>query len=168
MVMEIDVMKKKKQNKKKMTFAKLKKAFIEAIKELYASFLRIPVKVRYIMGVWGVLLFLLVSLIAFSSTNNKRLNQYYDMEEQMNVAMLDYVTTHSIYATTDKYFKMSLDALVNESSLSTDVVLDDACIGYSIVYYNDEKEAEKETDKYRVQSFIHCKNYTSKQYNDYK
>lgn len=160
-------MKKKKQNNK-ITFSKLKRAFMESVKELYTSFLKIPIKIRCIVGVWLVLLLLLVSLIAFSNTNNKKLNQYYVMEEQMNVAMLDYVSTHSIYATTDKYFKMSLDALVNESSLSTDTVLDDACIGYSIVYYNDEKETEKEIDKYRVQSFLHCKNYTSKQYNDYK
>lgn len=160
-------MKKKKQNNK-ITFSKLKRAFMESVKELYTSFLKIPIKIRCIVGVWFVLLLLLVSLIAFSNTNNKKLNQYYAMEEQMNVAMLDYVSTHSIYATTDKYFKMSLDALVNESSLSTDTVLDDACIGYSIVYYNDEKETEKEIDKYRVQSFLHCKNYTSKQYNDYK
>lgn len=157
-----------KKNKKNKRLKKAKRIFLDSCKELYVSFLQIPIKIRYVVGIWLLLFLLLVFLIAFTNSNNKKIDSYHEMEEKMNTAMLNYVTEHSIYATNDHYFKMSLDALVRYTSLEQDALYDSSCIGYSIAYYDDWKETEKEEEKYRIQSFIHCDSYTSSNYNDYK
>lgn len=154
--------------KKNKKLNKLKRVFLESCKELYDSFIKIPFKIRSIVGVWLGLLLILILLIAFTNRNNKKMNSYYEMEAQMNQAMLTYVTEQSIYATNNSYFKMSLDALVRYTDLEQSSLYDSTCTGYSIAYYNDEKETEKEEDKYRIQSFLHCNSYTTPNYNDYK
>lgn len=157
-----------KQNKKGKKFKKVKRIFLESCKELCANFLQIPIKIRYIVGVWLGIFLILVFLIAFTNRNNKKMDSYLAMEEQMNKAMLNYVTNHSIYTTNETYFKMSLDALIRYTDLEQESLYDSSCTGYSIAYFNDEKETEKEEDKYRIQSFVHCDSYTSSHYNDYK
>ena len=157
-----------KKNKKSKALKNIKRVFCESCKELYTSFLQIPFKIRSVVGVWLGIFFVLILLIVFTNSNNKKMASYHDMEEQMNQAMLEYVIDQSIYTTNETYFKMSLDALIRYTDLDQDALYDSSCTGYSIAYYNDVKESEKEEDKYRIQSFLHCNSYTSSNYNDYK
>lgn len=154
-----------KKNKKRKSF---KKVFCESCKELYSSFLSIPIKIRMIVGIWLGIFLILVLLILFTNNNNKKLESYHAIENQMNQAMLKYAVNHSIYTTNDTPFKMSLDALIRYTDLNESSLFDSTCTGYSVLYYNDLREDSKEEEKYRVQSFIHCNSYTTSNYNDYK
>ena len=39
--------------------------------------------------------------------------------------------------------------------------------GDSVIFYNSNKVVENENEKYSIESYINCKEYTSKDYNDY-
>ncbi len=155
--------------KKKNSFKKIKKifrnigrAFVEVVKEFKDSFMKMSKKVRYIIGVWGVILVILLFLIVGSNSNAKFLEKYSVMEDEMNTAAINYATKNQLYPTIDSKLRLDYDLLKDYKYLSTDYLVDDNCSGFVLVYRSEE------TNKYVANSYLNCNHYTTKGYNDYK
>ena len=126
---------------------------------------------KVILLVWIViiLLILFMALLVGLSKNNR--TRYYEMEEKLYDATLNYVTNENVYPTKENKAYIPLESLIVGNYASKKVFTDnvdrdkdgndDLCKGYSVVYYNGEEE------QYSIESFVSCDKYTSKYYNDY-
>lgn len=163
------------KSKKKFSINKIKKMFKNlglCIKKgainLGSYISKLPSYVKVIAIVWIVLLLLLVSLIVFCNINNKSLKEYDLVVTEMNRASLEYVINEELYAGSDKPIKVTLDELVSNAYYNTESApVPKTCTGYSVIFYNSNKVVENENDKYSIESYINCKEFTSKDYNDY-
>jgi hypothetical protein len=164
------VMKKVKEKKNIKDFGKLLKKyflkFVNFIKnfvvDLYKKFMELPKKVRYIIGVWVVVVILLVSFIVCSNSSKKFYKKYTLFEQNISARALEYVKDRGIYATQDHKLVLDLEILKEENYIGGSELIDNTCEGISVIYYNDEK------DEYVIDSYVNCDKYTSKNYWDYK
>ena len=164
------VMKKVKEKKNIKDFGKLLKKyflkFVNFIKnfvvDLYKKFMELPKKVRYIIGVWVVVVILLVSFIVCSNSSKKFYEKYTLFEQNISARALEYVKDRGIYATQDHKLVLDLEILKEENYIGGSELIDNTCEGISVIYYNDEK------DEYVIDSYVNCDDYTSKNYWDYK
>ena len=163
-------MKKVKEKKNIKDFCSLlKKYFLKFVKfiknfvvDLYKKFMELPKKVRYIIGVWVVVVILLVSFIACSNSSKKFYEKYTLFEQNISARALEYVKDRGIYATQDHKLVLDLEILKEENYIGGSELIDNTCEGISVIYYNDEK------DEYVIDSYVNCDDYTSKNYWDYK
>lgn len=163
-------MKKVKEKKNIKDFGKLlKKYFLKFVSfmknfvvDLYKKFMELPKKVRYIIGVWVVVVILLVSFIACSNSSKKFYEKYTLFEQNISARALEYVKDRGIYATQDHKLVLDLEILKEENYIGGSELIDNTCEGISVIYYNDEK------DEYVIDSYVNCDDYTSKNYWDYK
>lgn len=157
------------KKKKKLTLKRVKRILINVWKEivqffksLYERFMELPKNIRYIIYIWvGVIAIILVIIIA-TTTNNKYLDKYELIEGDMNKAMLDYVQENELYPLSESKLKIDVNVLIDYNYLSESDIADNKCEGFSIAYYNEDKE------DYVINSYLNCKNYTTKGYSDYK
>ncbi len=155
--------------KKKLTLKRIKRIFINVWKEivhffksLYERFMELPKNIRYIIYVWlGVIAIILVIIIA-TTTNNKYLDKYELIESDMNKAMLDYVQENELYPLSESKLKIDVNVLIDYNYLNESDIIDNKCQGFSVAYYSEDKE------DYVINSYLNCKNYTTKGYSDYK
>lgn len=162
-----------KKEKIKNGFNSFKKKFIKNLKKLwlaiknfviglYKKFMELPKKVRYVIGIWVLVVVVLLVFIGGADGTNKFYSKYAAYEEAITKKALIYVNQNNIYATVDNKLIVDLEVL-KENKLITDADIDDdTCEGISVVYYDDEK------DDYVINSYLNCKKYTSKNYWDYK
>ena len=144
--------------------AKLNKLFSDALSYIKNA----PRYVLIIAAVWFIILLCLLLLIFFCNSNNKKLAMYDAVVNEMNVAALDYVISEEIYPASNRPIKVTLEELVTRSYYNdSKVSIPETCSGYSVVFYNEAKEVENQSDKYFVESYINCKDFTSDDYNDY-
>lgn len=164
------IMKKVKDKKSIKDIGKLLKKyflkFVEVIKNfvlgLYKKFMNLSKKIRYIIGVWVVVIVLLVSFIACSNNSKKFYEQYTLFEQNISARALEYVKDRGIYATQDHKLVLDLEILKEENYIGGSELIDNTCEGISVIYYNDER------DEYVIDSYVNCDKYTSKNYWDYK
>ncbi|MDE5889126.1 MAG: hypothetical protein K2H20_03805, partial [Bacilli bacterium] len=76
--------------------------------------------------------------------------------------ILDYVKENELYPLAEAKLKLDVNVLIDYNYLHESDIVDNKCEGFSIAYYNEEKE------DYVVSSYLNCKNYTTKGYSDYK
>lgn len=159
----------KKLKRKKINFKKIKKSFInlakkivKKVKELWAKFMALPSKVRYIVYIWSVVFLIVVVLIVASRNNNEFLKDYQNLENAMSSGALDYVNSHSLYPVKDNKLKLDLELLTEDNYVYEEDINDKSCVGFSLVHYDDKDE------KYVVSSYINCDKYTTDGYSDYK
>lgn len=157
------------RKKSKFTLKKVKKMFVNIwkkivgfFKSLKNKFMKLPEKTRYITYVWVVVVLLIFILILASNSNNKFLEDYSNLENDVKNATLDYVKSNEIYPTKDSRLNVSIEALKDYGFLYEDSIKDKSCQGFGRIYYDDEKE------DYVVDAYINCKKYTTKGYSDYK
>lgn len=158
-----------KKRKQKFTLKKVKKLFLDIwknvckfFKTLYGRFMNLPQNVRSIIYVWAVVVFIVVLMIVLTSSNNQFLKQYVTIENEMNASTLDYVKSNELYAVSSNKLKLDLNVLLDYDYLYEDAISDKTCEGFSLVYYDEEKE------DYDVDSYINCDKYTTSGYSDYK
>lgn len=156
----------KKVVKKKSTFWKrLKRNFKKIIRNIVKFFIMIkdkfmslPQKLRYIIYVWVIVLIVIVIMIVGSKKTANNLSSYYEMENMINEATLSYVTKKELYPNVGKKLRVDMNLLIDENYLSETYITDKSCIGYSVVYYNEEES------EYKIDSYINCKHYTTKNF----
>ncbi len=122
------------------------------------KFMSLSKKVKIVIGLWLVLLIVLLVLVLGSNSNKKKLDEYAKMEQNLTNATLNYMKNSELYPNSSNKLKVDLTMLREQKIISDDVVPDKTCRGYSLVYYMEEEE------KYSVESFLNCKNYTTKDY----
>ena len=157
------------KRRKKFSLKKIKRACLKLVNNIVEKFKKIiemisnlSLKVKIIIGIWLVILILISIMIFAGNANKKFLAEYSEVENKMSEAMLKYVSDNEIFPTESQPLKLSIDALVDFKHLSSDVLGDKVCIGYSTAYYNDIEE------KYEVSSYLNCNNYTTDGYVDNK
>lgn len=157
------------RKKKKISFKKIKKAFIkllnklvDSFKKLWKKFIDLPKYVKYIIYVWAVIFVVVVTLILVSRNNNEFLKDYHNLEIAMSAGALDYVKTYRLYPVKENKLKLDLEFLREDNYVYSKDIKDKSCRGFAMVYYNDNDE------QYVVDSYIDCNKYTTKGYNDYK
>lgn len=163
------------KTKKKISFNKIKKVLKNVLlflrKKLIDFKKRIiamPAYIRGIVIVWSVILLVVIGLIVFCNVNNKSLKEYDLVVEEMNKSALEFIIDKELYAASDKPIIVTLDELVVNAYYNDNVApIPKTCTGYSVIFYNSNKVVENENDKYSIESYINCKDYTSKDYNDY-
>lgn len=163
------------KTKKKISFNKLKKilknillSLKKKIIALKKYIITLPTYIKGIVIVWSILILLVIGLIVFCNVNNKSLKEYDLVVEEMNKSSLEFIVDKKLYAASDKPIIVTLDELVDDSYYNEEVApIPDTCTGYSVIFYNSNKVVEDENDKYSIESYINCKEYTSKNYNDY-
>ena len=158
-----------KRRKKKKSFKKIRKFFVELWKKvkgwfvyLIKQFLNLPKKIRYIIYVWSIVVLLIVIIIVASSTNNKYLSKYEQIEEDINYATSVYVREKALYPLQENKLKLDINVLIDENLMYDDDIKENKCEGFSVSYYDDKKE------DYVINSYINCKKYTTRGYSDYK
>lgn len=129
---------------------------------LYEKFMELPRKIRYVIGVWVAVVIILLVFIGGSDNSKKFYVKYAQYEKNVSARALSYVEQNSFYATKDNKLKLNLDVLKEENYVSKSDLDDDTCEGYSIIYYDDNK------DEFVINSYLHCKKYTSEKYWDNK
>jgi hypothetical protein len=172
---KVDEKKSELKVKKKKIFKKNIKKVLSTIKKPFKGLVNKINKMnnttKVILLVWIViiLLILFMALLVGLSKNNR--TRYYEMEEKLYDATLNYVTNENVYPTKENKAYIPLESLIVGNYASKKVFTDnvdrdkdgndDLCKGYSVVYYNGEEE------QYSIESFVSCDKYTSKYYNDY-
>ena len=172
---KVDEKKSELKVKKKKIFKKNIKKVLSTIKKHFKGLINKINKMNHttkvILLVWIViiLLILFMALLVGLSKNNR--TRYYEMEEKLYDATLNYVTNENVYPTKENKAYIPLESLIVGNYASKKVFTDnvdrdkdgndDLCKGYSVVYYNGEEE------QYSIESFVSCDKYTSKYYNDY-
>ncbi len=147
-------MKKKKNNGFKNFFKKIGAFFVR----LKNNFFRLKKNVRYIIYVWVIVVVVLLALIGCSNRNAKKVEAHQKIEAELRNATLTYVTRNEIYPNVANKWKISMDQLKELKYITDKEITDETCNGYSIVYYNENK------NDYVVDSYINCKHYTTKNY----
>lgn len=162
-------MESKKKTKKKFTLKKVKKIFVNLIREignlfkgLYAKFMKLSAATRTITCVWLVIAVLLIGLVFAGSSNSKFLGTYSELENKMNDAAVNYLREYKLYPLSTNKEKIDLQLLLNFSTLSEADIFDDTCVGYSIGYYDEDSE------DYVAKSYLNCKKYTTEGYSKNK
>lgn len=154
------------KKKEKELIRKKRKNFIKKIKRYFINitnkFKNIDKTNKSIIVVWSIILVTIILMATFLSVNNESRKKYYKMEKAMTDAVLDYVNTENIYPVKDSKAYIPLESLKLGNYIYKSDIVDSSCKGYSVVYYDDTDE------KYVVESYISCADYTSKYYNDYK
>lgn len=149
--------------RKKFTLKKVKKIFVSKLNKMVSSFNNLDVNVRKVIVLWAVIILIVVASVVFCAINNNFLKKKHTIEDYMKEATMTYVTTKKIYPTDGSPLIMSMDALRNLNYLFDDEVTDDTCKGYTKTVY---RINENDDGEYLIESFISCKNYTTKGYND--
>ena len=152
---------KKKNNffkKFKKILKKLLKIIVVSIKSLWESFMGLSLTVRYVIGIWAIVLFLIVGFVFLSSYNTKMMAEYSAIEKSLDVAALDYVKTNNVYPVKSNPLKLSSDAMINLGYLYESDITDKTCYGYSLIYFDD-----KDND-YHIESYLNCKKYITEGY----
>ncbi len=152
--------------KKKITFGKkVKRTFKKAIRGIVKFFVNLKDKfmslsktVRYIIGVWFIVLLVIIVLVVGSNKTAKNLDSYHEIEKKLSDAALTYVLKNDLYPNIGKKLKIDMNLLLDEKYLDSSYVTDKTCIGYSIVFYDEEEE------DYDINSYINCKHYTTKNF----
>lgn len=162
-------MESKKRTKKKFTLKKVKRVFINLIREignlfkgLFNSFMKLSATTRAIACVWAVIAVLLIGLVFAGSSNSKFLSTYNDLENKMNEAAVNYLKEYNLYPLSTNKEKIDMHLLLNFSTLYETDIFDDTCVGYSIGYYDEDSE------DYVVKSYLNCKKYTTEGYSKSK
>ena len=124
----------------------------------YKKFMQLPKKVRYILGVWVVVVILLLSFISCANSSKKFYAKYTKFEKDISVRAVEYVDNTGFYATRDNELILDLEILKEENFIGGSELIDNTCDGYSVVYYDDQK------DEFKAKSYINCDKYTSKDY----
>lgn len=154
--------KKRKKSKLKRIFIEIYKSLLLFLKSTFAKFMLIPKKVRFIIYVWTVILLVICILIIGSSNNSSFLKKYKESENKISEAALDYVKTNEFYPIKENKLVLDIEFLKENNYLYKEDISDKTCRGISVVYYDDLK------DDYIINSFINCKKYTTKGFNNYK
>ncbi len=149
-------------NKFKKWMGKVGVAIKKFVKKLYDKFMELPKKIRLIIYVWVIVVFVLLVFIGATNGSKKFYSEYQDMENKLTAQALKYVKNKNIYATKDNKLVIDLETLKETNYVDASIVSDDTCEGISVVYYDDNK------DDYVVSSYLNCKRYTTKNYWDYK
>lgn len=149
-------------NRVKRIFKMVVKEIGEFFKNIYKKFMSLSKSIRYVIGVWVIILVLLLVLIVGSNKNAEFLKEYAIMEDEMNLSALDYVESNELYPTKENKLILDMELLRDLSYLYDDYVVDDNCAGFSVVYHNGD------TEKYVINSYVNCEHYTTKGYSDYK
>lgn len=143
-------------------FKKVWKLIKYLVSSLYKKFMTLPRKVRYVLGVWVIVVILLVSFISCANGSKKFYAKYTKFESDISVRAIEYVDANGFYATKDNELFLDLEVLKEGNYIGGSELVDDTCEGYSVVYYDDQK------DEFKAKSYVNCKKYTSKDYWKYK
>lgn len=162
-------MESKKKTKKKFTLKKVKRIFINLLREignlfkgLFKKFMKLSKTTRAITCVWAVIVVLLIVLVFASSSNSKFLGSYSELENKMNEAAINYLKEYKIYPLSTNKEKIDMQLLLDFSTLYESDIFDKTCVGYSIGYYDEDSE------DYVVNSYLNCKKYTTDGYSKNK
>ena len=163
------------KTKKKISLNKLKKILKKTLVvlkkkviDLKNKIIAMPTYMKGILIVWSVILLVVIGLIIFCNVNNKNLKGYDLVVDEMNKSALEFIVAKELYAPSDKPIIVTLDELVVNAYYNEEVApIPATCTGYSVIFYNSNKVVENENEKYSIESYINCKEYTSKDYNDY-
>lgn len=162
-----------KNEKKKKDFSLILKKITRILKRLwlairsfiinlYKKFMDLPKKIRYVIGVWVIVVVALLLFIGGANGSNEFYAKYAAYEKAISEKALLYVEQNNIYATVDNKLVVDLNILKEGKYVTKADIIDDTCDGISVVYYDDEK------DEYIIDTYLNCKKYTSKNYWDYK
>lgn len=162
-------MESKKVTKKKFTLKKVKRIFINLLREignlfkgLFNKFMQLSVNTRAIICVWVVIVGLLIALVFVGSSNNNFIGTYSELENKMNEAAINYFKKYEIYPLSTNKERLDMQLLLDFSSLYESDIFDDTCVGYSVGYYDEDSE------DYVVNSYLNCKKYTTEGYSKNK
>lgn len=166
---------KKKVNKKsfglkvKKLYFNLVKKIKNGLRKMYTKFMDMPKKTRMVIGIWGIVVVLILIVIIIGSANNKFLDKYKTFETKINDSALNYVKENKIYPLETNKLKLDFNALIDEGYLGENTIDDKTCRGFAIVYVDGDVDTNDESKtKFNINSYIHCGNYTTKGYSDYK
>ena len=149
---------KKKKNSFKRVLKRTLRKTVEFFVNLKNKFMSLPKKARYIIYVWVAVLVVILVLIIGSNASSKKLDEYHAIEQTLTEASKSYVTKNGITPNVGKKLRVDLDMLKDSKYIKDEDITDKTCIGYSVVYYNEE------TSEYVINSYINCKHYTTKNY----
>lgn len=159
----------KKKSKFKRVLKRIRRFFVRLFKrigyffaQLYRKFMDLPKYVRQVVYVWVIVLVLILSLIGISNANKVMIEDYQGIEDKINSAALDYITSNELYPGKNNKLKLSIDMLEDLGYLYESSVFDSTCDGFALAYY------DVETEEYTVNSYISCKKYKTENYDDYK
>lgn len=163
-----------KDKKKKIAKKKLKKmgAMVKKpFKAIADKVNKMNQTTKVVVLVWVVVILLISFMALLVGLSKSNREMYYDMEEKLYNATLNYVTEQNVYPTSENKAYIPVESLIIDNYVTKKDFTDrvdrdkdgskDLCKGYSVVYYNGEEE------QYSIESFISCDKYTSKYYNDY-
>jgi len=158
-----------KRKKKKFTLKKVKKALINLVKKianqinkLYKQFMSLPNHIRKIIYVWAIIIIIVLILALASTSNNQYLNKYSGIETALNEAALKYVKDNKIIPNEENKLRLDINVLKDFGYTNDHVIEDTTCGGFSLVYFKED------ANDYVVNTYLKCKNYTTKGYSDYK
>ncbi len=149
-------------NKIKKELKKLWSNIKKIAKKAWDKFMELPKKIRLILYVWVIIIFVLLIFILATNGSKKFYTRYETFENSITERALRYVKDKGIYTTKSNKLIINLETLKEEGYVDSTIIDDDTCEGITVVYYDDEK------DEYIIDSYLNCKRYTSKYYWDFK
>lgn len=164
-------MENKKNIKKKNGF---KKAFKRIIKQCVDFYNSLSKTVKILAFVWIIIILLIVLLIILCNSNNNKLKTYETIENEMMDSAYNYIVSEELYFPSNLYQRVTLDELLASEYLNSSVNIPESCTGYAVVFFLGDKNPDEngnvdfeDRNNYNIESYLNCKDYTTKNYNDY-
>jgi hypothetical protein len=107
-----------------------------------------------ILNLWLVILLIIVLVIIICNINNNGMEKYLKLEDKMEKAALKYAQDKELAGTNSQKVRLDFNALIDEHYLKVDKNLEKKCIGYALIYVNNDNE-----DK--ASAYISCNGYTT-------
>ena len=140
-------MKKKKKNN---IFANLKQLF----KNIGNGFKNLNKTTKSLIVLWTCIILILIVVILISNVNNKHLSNYTNLEQDLKKAALKYAEEKELLGTNSQKVRLDLEGLVDDGYLKITEEDNDSCIGYALVYSDDEGNL-------KAKPYLSCKGYTT-------
>lgn len=164
-------MENKKYIKKKNNIKRACKKIIKQCVDFYNSLSK---TVKIIAVVWILIVILIVLLIALCNSNNNKLKIYETIENEMIDSAYNYIISEELYFPSNLYQRVTLEELLTSDYLNPSVNIPDSCTGYAVVFFLGDKNPDEDgnvdfedRNNYNIESYINCKDYTTKNYSDY-
>ncbi len=140
----------KKMKKKNNLLDKIK----TIINNMMNKYNNIPKKTKKILNLWFVILLIIVLIIIICSINNNGMEKYLKLEDEMEKAALKYAQDKELAGTNSQKIRLDFNALIDERYLKVDKNLEKKCIGYALIYTNNDNEE-------KASAYISCNGYTT-------
>ena len=150
--------KKKKSSKFSRIMKEIGKSIVELFKKLIEKFKKTSKEFKILLVIWILVLIIIFVVLGIFKANKKSIAEHKKIENEIKKAALVYVEDKQLFPTSDQKLRLNMEVLIQNGNLYKDQVTDNTCVGYALIYHDEEKNT------YVIEPYLSCKSYVTDGY----